>query len=349
MNTTIGLLLLQDGLTTGFIYALLALSILLVFLVTRVLWVPAGDFLVFGALTLAILQQGKVPGTVWLCGALGLTTAVVETWRSWRSGEWRSWRMVVGISLGTPLIIGGAVLLTAASKPILPVQIFFTLALIVPMGFMLYRVAFKQLADRSILTLMFAAIAVHYALVGLGLVFFGSEGFRTPPFIPGRIDAGFTRISWQLVLVVATSAIIMVALWLFMGRTLWGQALRAAAVNRFGARLVGIRTETAGALAFTLAALIGAFSGILIGPVTTLYYDSGFLIGLKGFVGTVVAGMVSFPLAVLGAIVVGLVESFSSFYASAYKEAIVFALLIPFLLWRSAVEPRGHETHEHDE
>ena len=81
MNTTIGLLLLQDGLTTGFIYALLALSILLVFLVTRVLWVPAGDFLVFGALTLALLQQGQVPGTVWLCGALGLTTAIVETWR----------------------------------------------------------------------------------------------------------------------------------------------------------------------------------------------------------------------------------------------------------------------------
>lgn len=204
-------------------------------------------------------------------------------------------------------------LLTAASKPILPVQIFFTLALIVPMGFMLYRVAFKQLADRSILTLMFAAIAVHYALVGLGLVFFGSEGFRTPPFIPGRIDAGFTRISWQLMLVVATSAIIMVALWLFMGRTLWGQrrAQPRSAGLAHGSWASGPRT--AGALAFTLAALIGAFSGILIGPVTTLYYDSGFLIGLKGFVGTVVAGMVSFPLAVFGAIVVGLVESFSSF------------------------------------
>ena len=62
MNVTIGLLLLQDGLTTGFIYALLSLSILLVFLVTRVLWVPAGEFLVFGALTLAPLQQGQVPG-----------------------------------------------------------------------------------------------------------------------------------------------------------------------------------------------------------------------------------------------------------------------------------------------
>ena len=80
-----------------------------------------------------------------------------------------------------------------------------------------------------------------------------------------------------------------------------------------------------------------------------MFYDSGFLVALKGFVGTVVAGMVSFPLAVLGAIVVGIVESFSSFYASAFKEAIVFALLIPFLLWRSAVEPHGHESHEQDE
>ena len=349
MNATIGLLLLQDGLTTGFIYALLALSILLVFLVTRVLWVPAGDFLVFGALTLALLQQGQIPGTVWLCGALGLTTAIVETWRAWRSGEWRDWPLVAGVSLGTPVLVGGAIMLLASSKPALAVQIFLTLALIVPMGFMLYRVAFRPLADKSILILMFAAIAVHYTLVGLGLVFFGSEGYRTPPFISGRIDAGFTRISWQLLLVVATSAVVMVALWLFMGRTLWGQALRAAAVNRFGARLVGIRTEAAGALAFTIAALIGAFSGILIGPVTALFYDSGFLIALKGFVGTVIAGMASFPIAVLGAIIVGVVESFSSFYASAFKEAIVFALLIPFLLWRSAVEPRGHESQEHDE
>jgi len=349
MNTTIGLILLQDGLTNGLIYALLALSILLVFVVTRVLWVPAGDFLVFGALTLALLQQGNVPGTVWLCGALGITTTLVETWRAWRSKVWRDWPLVAALSLGTPLIIGGLIYILAPTKPALLVQVLLTLALIVPMGFMLYRVVFKPLADKSILVLMFAAIAVHYALVGLGLVFFGSEGYRTPPFIPGRIDAGFTRISWQLVLVLATSAVCMIALWFFMGRTLWGKALRAAAVSRFGARLSGIRTETMGALAFSIAAFIGAFSGILIGPMTTLFYDSGFLISLKGFVGTVIAGMASFPVAVLGAVVVGIVESFSSFYASAFKEAIVFALLIPFLLWRSAVEPRNHEMHEHDE
>ena len=94
MNATIGLLLLQDGLTTGFIYALLSLSILLVFLVTRVLWVPAGEFLVFGALTLASLQQGQVPGTVWLAAALGVTTALVEYLARWRTGDWRAWPLI---------------------------------------------------------------------------------------------------------------------------------------------------------------------------------------------------------------------------------------------------------------
>lgn len=349
MNATIALLLLQDGLTSGFIYALLALSILVVFIVTRVLWVPAGEFLVFGALTLALLQQGRVPGTVWLLSALGVATALLETWRAWRRANWRGWPTLMAITLGTPLTLAAVTLWLAPLKPPMMVQIILTLALVSPIGFMLYRLAFRALADRSTLLLMFVAIAVHYALVGLGLVFFGSEGYRTPPFIPGRIDVGFTRVSWQLLLVVAASLLVMLGLWLFMGRTLMGKALRATAVNRFGARLVGVRTESMGALAFTIAALIGAFSGVLIGPVTALFYDSGFLISLKGFVGTVIAGLTSFPLAVLGAIVIGAVESFASFYASSFKEAIVFALLIPFLLWRSAVEMRDQTSHGEDE
>ncbi len=120
--------------------------------------------------------------------------------------------------------------------------------------------------------------------------------------------------------------------------------MRATAINRFGARLVGVRTEAAGALAFALAAGIGALSGVLIGPVTALYYDSGFTVGVKGFVGTVIGGMVSFPLSLLGALLVGVIETFGSFYASAYKEVLVYALLIPFLLWRSAVSRAPEET-----
>jgi branched-chain amino acid transport system permease protein len=81
--------------------------------------------------------------------------------------------------------------------------------------------------------------------------------------------------------------------------------------------------------------VIGALSGILIVPITTLYYDTGFLIGLKGFVAAIIGGLVSYPLTAIAALLVGSVESFSSFYASNFKEVIVFALIIPVLLLRS--------------
>ena len=98
------------------------------------------------------------------------------------------------------------------------------------------------------------------------------------------------------------------ALYLFFGRTLMGKALRATAINRLGARLVGVSPVTAGMLSFTLAALIGALSGVLVGPNVAMTYDSGFLIGLKGFVGAIIGGLVSYPLAALGAVLVGLLD-----------------------------------------
>ncbi len=94
-----------------------------------------------------------------------------------------------------------------------------------------------------------------------------------------------------------------------------------------------------------MAGFIGALSGILISPLTTIYYDSGFLVGLKGFVAAIVGGLVSYPLAVLAAIGVGIVESLSSFWASAFKEVIVFSAIIPVLLVRSLFA-RGVEEEE---
>ena len=129
-------------------------------------------------------------------------------------------------------------------------------------------------------------------------------------------------------------------------RTLSGKALRATAVNRLGARLVGIGTTQAGRLAFTLAAAMGALCGVLIAPLTTVYYDSGFLIGLKGFVGAIIGGLGSYPIAAAGAVLVGLLESYSSFWASALKEVIVFTLIIPVLLWRSLTSKHVEEEEE---
>jgi branched-chain amino acid transport system permease protein len=92
-----------------------------------------------------------------------------------------------------------------------------------------------------------------------------------------------------------------------------------------------------------MAAFIGALSGLLISPTTTVFYDTGFLIGLKGFVAAVFAGLSSYPLALVGALFVGLIESFGSFWASAFKEVIVFAAILPVLLWRSITDPHGEE------
>ena len=195
----------------------------------------------------------------------------------------------------------------------------------------------------SVLVLFIVSMAAHYTLSGLGLVFFGSEGLRAQPFSESKFQLGVLTVTAQSLWVVFASLAIMALLWLLFDRTIYGKALRATAINRIGARLVGIPTELSGSLSFTLAAFIGAVSGILIAPATTIYYDTGFLIGLKGFVGAILGGMASYPLAVLGAVILGMFESFASFWASTFKEVIVFTLIIPVLVWRSLT------THHHVE
>jgi len=225
-------------------------------------------------------------------------------------------------------------------------QIVVALALVTTLGPLLYRIAYQPLAEASVLVLLIVSVAVHFALTGLGLLFFGAEGSRTPPFSSESFQVGTITVSLQSLLVVLTSVALIVALALFFGRTLFGKALRATALNRVGARLVGISPNLAGTMTFTLAALLCAFSGVLVGPIATIYYDSGFLVSLKGFVGAIIGGLVSYPLAAAGAMLVGLLEAFASFWASGFKEVIVFTLIIPVLLWRSLT---AHHHEEDDE
>ena len=101
--------------------------------------------------------------------------------------------------------------------------------------------------------------------------------------------------------------------------------------------------------AFLLASGLAGICGILIGPVTTLYYDSGFLIGLKAFVGAIIGGLVSYPAAAIGALFVGLLESYAAFWDSALKEVFVFSALIPILIWQSLTSGRGIEEEIEEE
>ncbi|MYN13668.1 branched-chain amino acid ABC transporter permease [Pusillimonas sp. TS35] len=335
MNLTIILILLQDGVMNGAIYALLGLALVLVFVVTRVIFIPQGEFVAFGALTLAYLVNGRTPGTVTLLLLMGALTFLVEALAAVRRGGARSlWRTAVW-TLCLPVALCALAPFVVAKGTPLWLNVLFSLVLVIPMGPMIYRLVYQPVAEASVLVLLIISVAVHFALTGLALVFFGAEGWRTPPFMEGNVQLGPVNWTAQTFFVLGTCAALIVALWLFFGKTLYGRALRATAVNRRGARLVGISTNMSGSLTFTLAAAIGALSGMLIAPVTTIYYDTGFLIGLKGFVAAIFGGLVSYPLAAGGALFVGILEAFASFWASAYKEVIVFTLIIPVLLWRS--------------
>ncbi len=344
MDLSIAGILALDGLTNGAVYALLALATVLLFAVTRVIFIPQGEFVAFGALTLALFQTGKVPGTVWFLLVLAGLAAMgdmVDGLRHRRPA--RRVALQVVRTLAWP-VIASAIAIWAAPRGFpLFVQALLTLALVTPFGSLVYRLAYESLADASVLVLLIVSVGVHFALVGLGLFFFGAEGFRNPSFWDASFQLGPLNLSGQTLIIFIASFALIVLLWLFFERTLTGKALRATAVNRAGARLMGISSSGAGRLAFTMAALIGALSGLLIGPTTTVFYDSGFLIGLKGFVAAVFAGLASYPLALVGALAVGLLESFSSFWASSFKEVIVFASILPVLLWRSPTDPHGEE------
>ncbi len=342
--STAGILLL-DGVTNGAVYGLLALATVLVFAVTRVIFIPQGEFVAYGALTLALLQLGKVPGTVWLLLALAALAAVLDLADAIRRGQPAAqWLRGLLRTLLLPAAVAAVTVWAAPQKFPLLVQSALALAIVTLLGPLVYRLAYQRLADATVLVLLIVSVGVHFALTGLGLVFFGAEGFRNPPFWDARFAAGPLLLSGQTLIIFAAALALIVGLYVFFERTLRGKALRATAVNRLGARLMGISTSSAGKLSFGLAAFMGALSGLLIGPTTTIFYDSGFLIGLKGFVAAIFGGLASYPAAALGALLVGVLESFSSFYASAFKEVIVFTLIIPVLLWRSL--QHGHDDEE---
>lgn len=327
MDWFVFLALLQDGITTGAIYLLLAIGLLIVFSVTRVIFVPQGDLLAFGTLTVAALQSGHLPGTLWLLDGVSVLALVASLLHGWRAAL----RGVLAWGV-YPLAVTVAALFLAP-RQVPAISILLALAIVTPMGPLIWRFAFRPIANASVLALLILSMALHFVLIGLGLVFFGPEEASAPALTDASFDVGNLNVSGQSLAVVLCCAALVLGLRWFFGATIHGKALRAAASDRLGARLVGIDAGATGALAFGLASFIAALAGILIGAVTPLSYDAGFDIGLKGFVAAIMGGLVSYPMAAAGAVLVGVLESLGSFWASAYREVIVFTLLIPVLAW----------------
>src|SRR5260370_20255443 len=255
-----------------------------------------------------------MPGTARLAVAMGVVAFGLDLFTGRRSLHPRLVGRALAVNILLSAVIFPLTAWSAARHPPIAVNTTLSLLIVAAIGLFLYRIAFQPIAQTSVLVLLIASVCCHLALQGFGLVFFGAEGQRGPTVSDAAFTVGPLRFTGQSVAVYSITGAFIVGLWLFFGFTLYGKALRATAVNRLGARLVGIRTTLSGQIAFLLAAVIGALSGILIVPITTLYYDTGFLIGLKGFIPAIIGGLGSYPLPPLAALVVAPCEALPPFF-----------------------------------
>ena len=214
MDLTIAGVLTVDGLTNGAVYALLGMGIVILFSVTRIIFIPQGEFVAYGALTLAIFQTGQVPGTVWLLFLLATVAALMELVTVWRHRGSAAPAVRAALLTSLPAIVVGLVALWAAPHNFpLVVQALLSLAIVTVYGPLIYRVAYQSLAGSSTLVLLIVSVGVHFAMIGLGLLFFGAEGFRNPSFWDARLDLGPVALSGQALIIFLASAALMVWLW----------------------------------------------------------------------------------------------------------------------------------------
>ncbi|ULT58843.1 branched-chain amino acid ABC transporter permease [Neobacillus drentensis] len=206
-------------------------------------------------------------------------------------------------------------------------------------GFIVERTAILHARNTSVIVLIIITIGLSTFLKGMGLIVWGTNPKQLSPIIKANpIQFMGAVINPQSIVIFIILFVLLAVLYVFFEKTYIGSALRASEKNPRAARLMGINTSTMSALAFTLAAALGAIAGILITPITDATYEMGFLIGVKGFVGMVIGGMHSIPGAVAGALIVGLLETFSGAYISTfYSDAIMFTVLILVLF----LKPNG--------
>ena len=337
------LFLLADGITNGAVYGLVALSLIVIYTVTRVVNIAQGQYVTLGALSFASALSGSfnVLNAI-VAGGIAVFALKDAVDRHLTIAV----RMRI-LLLRTLWIL--AVLATAWAANLLPgsywISVLASLVATASLGALAYRLTVEPVADASPIVLLIVSVGVYMVFDGLAVMIWGAEPRSVPPVIDGGLALGSVFVTYQSLWICASSVVAMVALYLFSERTLIGQALQATAVNRTGAQLCGIPVSVAGQLSFAIGAGFSALSGLLLAPLVTANYDMGFPIGLKAFVAAALGGIVEYPTALIGVLLVGTTESFSAFQASAFRDVVVFLMVIPILLWRNAVRPP--EAHEH--
>jgi len=241
---------------------------------------------------------------------------------------------IINFAQGEFVMLGGMLSFWFIRVAALPPPLAFLLAIAATagVGFLLERWAIRPASGSPVISLIIITIGASILIRGLAGQFWGKDAVHIPPFSgDDPIRLGGATVVPQSLWVIATMLLVVAALKLVLDYTMLGKALRACAINRRAAGLMGIDTKAMSLVAFSLSAGLGALAGVVITPLTLTSYDAGTMLGLKGFAAAAIGGFGSQLGAVAGGLLLGLAESLgAAFISSSYKDAI--ALLVLFLV-----------------
>jgi branched-chain amino acid transport system permease protein len=247
---------------------------------------------------------------------------------------------LVNFAQGDFVMLGAMVVIWLIQVVHLPMPLAFLLSIILValVGMALEQGPLRRSRNRDILTLVMITVGASISLRGASMMLWGKNSHIFPPL--GGEDPIFlcnAAVLPQTLWILCLSLLVLGLLYLFFHRTLLGKAMRAAADNPYGAVLIGISVRKVVALAFALSGALGALAGILVTPVTSMSYDGGLMLGLKGFAAGILGGYGSTVGAVVGGLLLGILEAFGAgFISSAYKDALAFVILLFILFVRPA-------------
>lgn len=247
---------------------------------------------------------------------------------------------VVNFAQGEMAMVGTFACLAGLSAFKLPLWLVMLAAfpLGVVFGALVERVAMRPLAGGPPINALIATIGLFLVFHHLAGWIWGYDPYRFPSlFSPEPVIVLGARISQASIGILAVSLGVMALLWLFYEKTRLGIAMRAASMNRRAARLMGVNVGRVSMTAWGLATGISLVAGMLIAPLTFLDFEMMVIVLLKAFAGAILGGFNSLPGAVIGCLVIGVVENlFGAYVSTAFKDAFAFGIIVVVLMARPA-------------
>jgi len=272
---------------------------------------------------LQFLVSGMTVGAVYALVALGFTII-------YNASD------VVNFAQGEFVMLGGMITFFAHQAG-LPLAGAALVAIVgtAAVGVALNKLAIEPARGAPVVSLIIITIGASIFLRGLSSIVFDKALHRFPGFSgEAPILVAGAAIIPQSLWVMLGALVVFVGLWLFFTRTLTGKAVLATANNRLAAQLVGINTSFVMTLSFALSAAIGALAGVLVTPITLTSYDMGIALALKGFAAAMLGGMGNPFGALVGGLLLGLLEALTAGYiSSSYKDAASFVVILGVLFF----------------